>query len=129
IVLLVVVVLVADRAVVTSARLEFASAIAGHLKGGPAKVAIISSGMVGSVTGSTVANVYTTGPVTIPMMKRIWAPAPSITAAYANVPYAKVALASLVPALIYYAGLYWYIHLEALKHGLEGFARHENPRR
>ena len=141
----------AERAGVTSALLEFASAIAGHLKGGPAKVAIISSGMVGSVTGSTVANVYTTGQFTIPMMKRIGYRAPLagavealasnggqimppvmgaaafIIAAYAGVPYTQVALASLVPALIYFAGLYWYIHLEALKHGLEGIPRHEKP--
>jgi TRAP transporter 4TM/12TM fusion protein len=141
----------AERAGATTALLEFASAIAGHLKGGPAKVAIISSGMVGSVTGSTVANVYTTGQFTIPMMKRIgyrppfagavealasnggqimppvMGAAAFIIAAYAGIPYAQVALASLVPALIYYAGLYWYIHLEAVKHGLEGIPRSEKP--
>lgn len=141
----------AERAGVTSALLELSTALAGHLKGGPAKVAIISSGMVGSVTGSTVANVYTTGQFTIPMMKRIGYRSPFagavealasnggqimppvmgaaafIIAAYANIPYTQVALASLVPALIYYAGLYWYIHLEAMKHGLEGVPLHEKP--
>jgi TRAP transporter 4TM/12TM fusion protein len=141
----------AERAGVTSALLELSTALAGHLKGGPAKVAIISSGMVGSVTGSTVANVYTTGQFTIPMMKRIgyrppfagavealasnggqimppvMGAAAFIIAAYANIPYTQVALASLVPALIYYAGLYWYIHLEATKHGLEGVPLHEKP--
>jgi len=142
---------VAERAGTAAALLELSNAIAGHLKGGPAKVAIISSGMVGSVTGSTVANVYTTGQFTIPMMKRIgyrppfagavealasnggqimppvMGAAAFILAAYANVPYQQVALASLIPALIYYAGLYWFIHLEASKHGLEGIPRNEKP--
>ncbi len=141
----------AERAGTAAALLELSNAIAGHLKGGPAKVAIISSGMVGSVTGSTVANVYTTGQFTIPMMKRIgyrppfagavealasnggqimppvMGAAAFILAAYANVPYQQVALASLIPALIYYAGLYWFIHLEASKHGLEGIPRNEKP--
>jgi TRAP transporter 4TM/12TM fusion protein len=141
----------AERAGVAAALLQLSTAIAGHLKGGPAKVAIISSGLVGSVTGSTVANVYTTGQFTIPMMKRTGYRAPFagavealasnggqimppvmgaaafILAAYANVPYQQVALASLIPALIYYAGLYWFIHLEASKHGLEGVPRDEKP--
>ena len=141
----------AERAGTATALIELSTAMTGHLKGGPAKVAIVSSGLVGSVTGSTVANVYTTGQFTIPMMKRtgyrppfagavealasnggqimppVMGATAFIIAAYAGVPYAQIALASLVPALIYYAGLYWFIHLEASKHGLEGVPRHEKP--
>ena len=61
----------AEKAGVSRFFIDFANAIAGHTKGGPAKVAIVSSAMIGSVTGSTVANVYTTGQFTIPMMIRL----------------------------------------------------------
>jgi TRAP transporter 4TM/12TM fusion protein len=141
----------AERAGMSMLLIEMSSAIAGHLRGGPAKVAIFSSGLVGSITGSTVANVYTTGQFTIPMMKRtgfrpstagavealasnggqimppVLGATAFILAAYAGVPYTQVALASLIPALVYYAGLYWYIHLEASKQGLVGLPRDEVP--
>ena len=141
----------AERAGVSDFFIDFSNAIAGHTKGGPAKVAIFSSGLIGSVTGSTVANVYTTGQFTIPMMKRVGY-RPSIAgavealasnggqimppilgatafvlAAYSGVPYVKVAIASLIPALLYFGALLWFIHLEAHKTGLQGIAKSEKP--
>ncbi len=141
----------AERAGVSEFFIDIANSIAGHTRGGPAKVAIFSSGMIGSVTGSTVANVYTTGQFTIPMMKRLgYRPAVAgavealasnggqimppilgatafILAAYSGVPYIKVAIASLIPALLYFGGLLWFIHLEASKTGLVGIPKSEKP--
>ena len=139
----------AEKAGVARFFIDFANSIASHTKGGPAKVAIFSSAMIGSVTGSTVANVYTTGQFTIPMMKRlgyrpsiagavealasnggqimppIMGAAAFILAAYSGVPYIEVAIASLIPALLYFGGLFWFIHLEAHKVGLEGIPDEE----
>lgn len=141
----------AEKAGVADFFIDFANSIAGHTKGGPAKVAIFSSGLIGSVTGSTVANVYTTGQFTIPMMKRLgYKPSIAgavealasnggqimppilgatafILAAYSGVPYIKVAIASLIPALLYFGGLFWFIHLEAHKSNLTGIPRDEKP--
>ena len=141
----------AERAGVSEFFIDIANAIAGDTRGGPAKVAIFSSGMIGSVTGSTVANVYTTGQFTIPMMKRLgYRPAVAgavealasnggqimppilgatafILAAYSGVPYVKVAIASLIPALLYFGGLLWFIHLEASKTGMAGIPKSEKP--
>jgi TRAP transporter 4TM/12TM fusion protein len=141
----------AERAGVSEFFIDLANAIAGHTRGGPAKVAIFSSGMIGSVTGSTVANVYTTGQFTIPMMMRLgYRPSVAgavealasnggqimppilgatafILAAYSGVPYVKVAIASLIPALLYFGGLLWFIHLEASKTGLAGIPKSEKP--
>ena len=141
----------AERAGVSEFFIDIANSIAGDTRGGPAKVAIFSSGMIGSVTGSTVANVYTTGQFTIPMMKRLgYRPAVAgavealasnggqimppilgatafILAAYSGVPYVKVAIASLIPALLYFGGLLWFIHLEASKTGMAGIPKSEKP--
>ena len=141
----------AEKAGVSRFFIDFANAIAGHTKGGPAKVAIVSSAMIGSVTGSTVANVYTTGQFTIPMMMRlgyrpsvagavealasnggqimppIMGAAAFILAAYSGVPYLTVAVANLIPALLYFGGLIWFVHLEAHKTGLVGLPRDEKP--
>ena len=132
--------------------INFATSIAGHTKGGGAKVSIFSSALVGSVTGSTVANVYTTGTFTIPMMKRLgYSPAFAgavealasnggqmmppilgasafIMSAYTGIPYSKIALASLFPALIYFGGLFLFIHFEAAKLGLKGIPKKEKPK-
>ena len=141
----------AEKAGVSRFFIDFANAIAGHTKGGPAKVAIVSSAMIGSVTGSTVANVYTTGQFTIPMMIRlgyrpsvagavealasnggqimppIMGAAAFILAAYSGVPYLTVAVANLIPALLYFGGLIWFVHLEAHKTGLVELPRDEKP--
>ena len=142
---------VAERAGVSDFFIDIANSIAGHTRGGAAKVAIFSSGMIGSVTGSTVANVYTTGQFTIPMMMRLgYRPSVAgavealasnggqimppilgatafILAAYSGVPYVKVAIASLIPALLYFGGLLWFIHLEASKTGMAGIPKSEKP--
>jgi len=141
----------AEKAGVAEFFIDLANSIAGHTKGVPAKVAIFSSAMIGSVTGSTVANVYTTGQFTIPMMKRlgykpsvagavealasnggqimppILGAAAFILAAYSDVPYLKIVAASVIPAILYFGGLFWYIHLEAHKTGLVGIPRSEKP--
>lgn len=141
----------AEKAGVSRFFIDFANAIAGHTKGGPAKVAIVSSAMIGSVTGSTVANVYTTGQFTIPMMMRlgyrpsvagavealasnggqimppIMGAAAFILAAYSGVSYLTVAVANLIPALLYFGGLLWFVHLEAHKTGLVEMPRDEKP--
>ena len=141
----------AEKAGVSRFFIDFANAIAGHTKGGPAKVAIVSSAMIGSVTGSTVANVYTTGQFTIPMMMRlgyrpsvagavealasnggqimppIMGAAAFILAAYSGVSYLTVAVANLIPALLYFGGLLWFVHLEAHKTGLVELPRDEKP--
>jgi len=141
----------AEKAGVAEFFIDFSNSIAGHTMGGPAKVAIFSSALIGSVTGSTVANVYTTGQFTIPMMKRlgykpsiagaiealasnggqmmppIMGAAAFILAAYSGVPYVEVAIASLIPALLYFGGLFWFIHLEAHKTGLVGIPVEEKP--
>ena len=130
---------------------DLANAIAGESRGGPAKVAIFSSGMIGSVTGSTVANVYTTGQLTIPMMKRtgyrasfagavealasnggqlmppVMGAAAFILAAYSGISYYDVMVAAVIPALLYFGMLFWYIHLEAVKTGLRGLPKGEAP--
>jgi TRAP transporter 4TM/12TM fusion protein len=141
----------AEKAGISEFFIDFSNSIAGHTKGGPAKVAIFSSALIGSVTGSTVANVYTTGQFTIPMMKRlgykpsiagavealasnggqimppIMGAAAFILAAYSGVPYIDVAIASLIPAVLYFGGLFWFIHLEAHKSGLSGIPVEDRP--
>ncbi|MGZ9033300.1 MAG: TRAP transporter permease [Rhodospirillales bacterium] len=123
----------------------------GHTKGGPAKVAVISSALMGTVNGSGVANVVTTGQFTIPLMKRFGYRAefagaveatssmggqimPPVMGAVAfimaetlNIPYAEVCLAALVPAILYFATAFWMVHLEAGRRGLLGIPRADCP--
>lgn len=141
----------AEKAGVAEFFLDFANSIAGHTQGGAAKVAIFGSGLAGSVTGSTVANIYTVGQFTIPLMKRtgysasmagaietlasnggqlmppVLGAAAFIVAAYSGVPYTSIALACLIPAVIYYGGLLWSIHVEAHKSGLVGIPLKDKP--
>ena len=131
---------------------DLANAIAGESAGGPAKVSIVASGLVGSVTGSTVANVYTTGQLSIPLMKQvgyrpsfagavealasnggqimppIMGAAAFLLASYAGVPYFEVMKASIIPALLYFLTLTWFIHLEAKKQRLEGLPKGSTPK-
>ncbi len=123
----------------------------GHTKGGPAKVSVISSALMGTVNGSGVANVVTTGQFTIPLMKRFGYRAefaaaveatssmggqimPPVMGAVAfimaetlNVPYADVCLAALVPAFLYFATALWMVHLEAGRRGLVGIPKDQCP--
>src|SRR5512132_1128611 len=123
----------------------------GHARGGPAKVAVISSGMMGTISGSGVANVLTVGQFTIPLMKRfgytpIFAGAveatssmggqimPPVMGAVAfimaetlNLPYVSIVKAAVVPALLYYTTAFWMVHLEAGRAGLHGIPKAECP--
>lgn len=130
---------------------NLAFALFGSVRGGPAKVAIFASGLMGSVSGSVVSNVLTTGVVTIPAMKRIgFAPAYAggveacastggvlmppvmgatafVMAAFLGVPYAVIAVAALVPSLLFYFALFVQIDGYAAKNGLRGLPRAELP--
>jgi TRAP transporter 4TM/12TM fusion protein len=132
--------------------MDFALALTGHQAGGPAKVAVVTSGLFGSVSGSAVANVMTTGTFTIPLMKRIGYPAhfsgaveavastggqimPPIMGAAAfvmaeflGVSYLTVAGYALLPALLYYLAVFLAVHFEARKQGLRGLPRADLPR-
>lgn len=131
---------------------DLAMAIAGHGKGGPAKVAVVSSGLLGSINGSAVANVVTTGAFTIPLMKKIgyepeFAGAVEATAScggqilppvmgatafimaeYLGLPYIEIVAVAVVPALLYYLGVITIIHLRASKNGLVGLPKEELPK-
>ncbi len=131
---------------------DLAMAIAGSGKGGPAKVAVVSSGLLGSINGSAVANVVTTGAFTIPLMKKIgyepeFAGAVEATAScggqilppvmgatafimaeYLGLPYIKIAAVAVVPALLYYLGVITIIHLRASKKGLVGLPKDQLPK-
>ncbi len=123
----------------------------GHARGGPAKVAVISSGLMGTISGSGVANVLTTGQFTIPLMKRFgYAPVfagaveatssmggqimPPVMGAVAfimaetlNLPYVAIVKAAVIPAVLYYATAFWMVHLEAGRAGLVGLPKADCP--
>jgi TRAP transporter 4TM/12TM fusion protein len=130
---------------------NLAFALFGYVRGGPAKVAIFASGLMGSVSGSVVSNVLTTGVVTIPAMKRIGvAPAYAggveacastggvlmppvmgatafVMASFLGVPYVHVAVAALIPSLLFYFGLFVQIDAYAARNGLRGLPHAELP--
>ena len=130
---------------------DVAMGTVGHTKGGPAKVAVVSSGLMATVNGSGVANVLTTGQFTIPLMKRFGYSArfagaveatasmggqimPPVMGAVAfimsetiGVPYAEIATAAILPALLYFASAFWMVHLEAGRRNLIGLPRAECP--
>jgi len=131
---------------------DLAMALAGHLKGGPAKIAVVSSAFMGTISGSTSANVATTGAFTIPLMKKIgykshfagaveaaastggqimppvMGAAAFIIADSLGISYVKVLLAALVPAILYFWGIWCCLSLEANRLGLKGLAREELPK-
>ena len=130
----------------------FAMALMGRYRGGSAKMAVVSSSLYGTVSGSAVANVVVDGAVTIPMMKRSGYPphlaaaieavssnggqimppvmgaAAFLIAEYLSIPYGQVALAAALPAVLYYLALFVQIDLEAAKLGLTGLPRADLPR-
>ncbi len=130
---------------------NLAFSLFGSVRGGPAKVAIFASGLMGSVSGSAVSNVLTTGVVTIPAMKRTgFSPAYAggveacastggvlmppvmgatafVMASFLGVPYAQVALAAVIPSLLFYFGLFVQIDGYSARRGLKGLARAELP--
>ncbi|MGD8251782.1 MAG: TRAP transporter permease [Desulfobacterales bacterium] len=131
--------------------IRLALSLLGGFKGGPAKAAIMGSGLTGLVSGSSIANIVTTGTFTIPLMKKVGYPAKKaaavevaastdgqlappimgaaafIIAEYVNVPYVEVIKAAAIPAFASYAALFYITHIEASKLGLQGMPRSELP--
>lgn len=132
--------------------IDLANAIAGWAAGGPAKVAVLSSGLMGTVSGSSVGNVAGTGAFTIPMMKKlgyrpafagaveaaastggqlmppVMGAAAFLMAEFVGVPYFDVVKGAVIPALLYYIGVWLGVHYEAKKYGLKGTPREELPK-
>nr|WP_228293188.1 TRAP transporter permease [Psychrobacter sp. K31L] len=130
---------------------DLALAIAGHKKGGPAKVAVISSGFMGSINGSALSNVVSTGAFTIPLMKKvgyhkdfagaveasasvggqilppIMGASAFIMAETTGLPYSTIALAALLPAILYYLGVIAQVHFRAGRRDLKGIAKENLP--
>jgi TRAP transporter 4TM/12TM fusion protein len=131
--------------------INLALSLLGRFKGGPAKAAIVGSGLTGLVSGSSIANIVTTGTFTIPLMKKVGYPATKaaaievaastdgqiappimgaaafIIAEYVNVPYLDVVKAAAIPAFVSYASLFYISHIEASKLGLKGLSKADVP--
>ena len=138
-----------ERTGIANFFISFANRLAGWSSGGPAKVAVISSALCGMVSGSSVGNTVTTGSVTIPMMQKtgytpafagaveaaastggqimppIMGAAAFLMAEYMNIPYAQVVVKAILPALLYFTGIFIAVHLEAKKLGLKGMPKSE----
>ena len=132
--------------------IDISMALAGHTTGGPAKVAVIASGFMGSINGSSVANTVTTGSFTIPLMKSIgykkdfagaveaaastggqilppvMGAAAFVMSEFLEIPYIQIAAAAVIPAIIYYIAVMTMVHLEACKHGLSGLPKDKLPK-
>ncbi|NLG78691.1 MAG: TRAP transporter permease [Firmicutes bacterium] len=132
--------------------IDIANSIAGHAAGGPAKVAVITSAFEGTVSGSSVANTVGSGSFTIPMMKKlgyrpefaaaveasastggqlmppIMGAAAFLMAEFIGVPYLQIVKAAVIPAILYFTGVFIVVHLEAKKTGLRGLPRERMPR-
>ena len=131
--------------------INLAFALLGHVRGGPAKVSIFSSGLMGSMSGSVITNVLTTGVLTIPAMRRVgigrsyaagveacastggvlmppvMGATAFVMASFLNTPYSTIALAAVVPSLLFYLGLFVQIDAYAAKHELKGLPEEELP--
>lgn len=131
--------------------IDLANCVAGRFAGGPAKVAVISSALCGMVSGSSVGNTVTTGSVTIPMMKEtgykpefagaveaasstggqimppIMGAAAFLMADFVGVPYSDIIVRAILPAILYFAGIFVSVHLEAKKLGLHGIPKEQLP--
>ena len=132
--------------------IKISNSIVGGFSGGPAKVAVVVSALEGMVSGSSVANTVGSGSVTIPLMKKtgykpefaaaseasastggqimppIMGAAAFLMADYLGVPYSNIALRAILPAVLYFAGVFISVHLEAKKEGLKGLTKDELPR-
>lgn len=141
-----------ERTGISDFFINLANSIAGHTTGGPAKVAVISSALCGMVSGSSVGNTVTTGAITIPLMKKngyrpefagaveaaastggqimppIMGAAAFLMIEYTNKEYSFIALRACLPALLYFAGIFISVHLEAKKLGLKGIPKSELPK-
>ncbi len=132
--------------------IKIANALVGRFSGGPAKVAVVASALEGMVSGSSVANTVGSGAVTIPLMKRtgykpefaaaaeaaastggqimppIMGAAAFLMAETVGVPYSNIVVKAILPAILYFAGVFITVHLEAKKEGLRGLTKEELPR-
>lgn len=141
-----------DKAGAGNYFIKTAFAYLGHLSGGPAKAAVVSSALTGLVSGSSIANVVTTGTFTIPMMKRVgftpekagavevassvngqlmppvMGAAAFLMIEYVNMPYSELIVHAFLPALISYIALVYIVHIEACKMGLKGLPRTDPPK-
>lgn len=131
--------------------IDFTVGLVGRYRGGPAKVAVIASAMTGTISGSAMANVLTTGTLTIPLMRRIGYPAfmagaieaaastggalmppimgnvAFIMAQFSGVPYGLIALYALIPALLYFLGIFCTVHWSAVRYDIGGLPPEELP--
>ncbi len=131
--------------------INLAFALLGHVRGGPAKVAVFSSGLMGSMSGSVITNVMTTGVLSIPAMRRVgfsksyaagveacastggvlmppvMGATAFIMAAFLNIPYGTIALAAVVPSVLYFLGLFIQIDAYAARHDLKGLPTEDLP--
>ncbi len=132
--------------------INISNSVVGGFSGGPAKVAVVTSALEGMVSGSSVANTVGSGSVTIPLMKKtgykpefaaaaeasastggqimppIMGAAAFLMADYVGVPYSNIVVRAILPAILYFAGIFISVHLEAKKEGLRGLTREELPR-
>ena len=140
-----------ERTGISQFFIDMANSLVGRFSGGPAKVAVISSALCGMVSGSSLGNTVTTGSVTIPMMKRtgyqgefagaveaaastggqimppIMGAAAFLMAEYVGVPYSSIIVRAILPAILYFTGIFIAVHLEAKKLGLRGIEREQLP--
>ena len=141
-----------ERTGIASFFISLANALCGRFAGGPAKVAVVSSALCGMVSGSSVGNTVTTGSVTIPMMKKtgykaefagaveasastggqimppIMGAAAFLMAEYVGVPYSNIIVRAILPAVLYFLGIFIAVHLEAKKLGLKGIPKEQLPK-
>ena len=132
--------------------IQIANTVVGSFSGGPAKVAVVASALMGIVSGSSVANTVGSGSVTIPLMKKtgynpefagateaaastggqimppIMGAAAFLMAEYVQEPYSKIVLRAILPAVLYFTGVFISVHLEAKKLGLKGLKKEDLPK-
>lgn len=141
-----------ERTGISQFFIDLANSVAGSSSGGPAKVAVISSALCGMVSGSSVGNTVTTGSITIPLMKKngykgefagaveaaastggqimppIMGAAAFLMVEYSGFEYGSIALRAILPAVLYFAGIFISVHLEAKKRGLKGLPKEQLPK-
>ncbi len=141
-----------ERTGIANFFIDLANSVAGSASGGPAKVAVVASALEGMVSGSSVANTVGSGSITIPMMKKtgyrpefagaveaaastggqimppIMGAAAFLMTEYVNEPYGQIAVQAILPAVLYFLGIFIAVHLEAKKSGLKGIPRSELPK-
>ena len=141
-----------ERTGIADVFIQFANALVGGFSGGPAKAAVVASALEGMVSGSSVANTVGSGSVTIPLMKKtgykpefaaaaeasastggqimppIMGAAAFLMADYVQVPYSDIVVRAILPAVLYFAGIFIAVHLEAKKLGLRGLSKEDLPK-